>query len=73
METFRYPQFPDHLSHVHIALFTQVVNSTALRSRIMKAATLDGQQGVLEREAVNFSFINAQLVSFVHRSMPAYV
>jgi hypothetical protein len=72
METFLYPQFPDHLSHVRIALFTQVVNSTELRSRIIKAATLDGEHGVLERDAVNFSFINAQLVSLVNHSMPTY-
>jgi hypothetical protein len=60
METFSYPV---DCSIVHVALFVNVVDSSLLRSRIIKASAIEGEQGILEREAVNFAFINARLVS----------
>ena len=62
METYLYNHFPDHLSSVHIALFTSVKNAAEIRSRIVKAAMMEGPEGEAEREAVNFAFIDAKLV-----------
>jgi EKC/KEOPS complex subunit CGI121/TPRKB len=70
MEVFSFPQFPAPSSLVHAALYTQVTNATALRKRIIDASTAQGPQGDQEREAVNFSFINARLVRrSLHRSL----
>lgn len=63
METYIHPQFPDHLSVVHVALYTAVTNASLLRARIIKAATTHGAEGDRERDAVNFAFVNARLVS----------
>lgn len=60
MESFEYPQFDVQTS---IALFTVVENAAQLRARIVQAATLTGTDGDLEREAVNFAFVDARLVS----------
>lgn len=63
METFTNPHFPRNLSVAHVALYAPVNNAKDLRSRIIKAATLDGDEGEQERQAVNFAFIDARLVS----------
>lgn len=63
MQTFQYPQFPPNLDTVHVALFTQLQNAAQLRKRLVAAATMPGQEGNNEREAVNFAFIDARLVS----------
>ncbi|KAL5530779.1 hypothetical protein ACEPAF_7037 [Sanghuangporus sanghuang] len=63
METYIYKHFPDRISSVHIALFTSVKNAAELRSRIVKAATTEGPEGKVERETVNFAFIEAKLVT----------
>lgn len=62
MESYHYSQFPPELSTVYIALFTGVQNASQLRSRLIQAATMVGPDGEVEREAVNFSFIEARLV-----------
>lgn len=62
MESYGYECFPAHLSSVHIALFTSVTNAAQLRSRIIGAATKEGDEGDRERDAVNFAFIEAKLV-----------
>ena len=64
MQSFRYAHLPAELSTVHVALFTDVTNSAALRARIVRASQLEGPDGDAEREAVNFAFIDARLVSF---------
>jgi EKC/KEOPS complex subunit CGI121/TPRKB len=61
METHIYSEFPTHLSVVHIALFTQVTNSSLIRERILGAAV---SELASDREAVNFAFVNANLVRF---------
>jgi hypothetical protein len=61
METHIYSEFPGHLSVVHIALFTQVTNSSLIRERI-RGATVS--ELASDREAVNFAFVNANLVRF---------
>ncbi len=33
-----------------------------LKARIVRASTLEGSEGQVEREAVNFAFVNARLV-----------
>ncbi|KAF8897126.1 kinase binding protein CGI-121-domain-containing protein [Infundibulicybe gibba] len=63
METFQFPHFPSHSSVVRVALFSDVVNAPALKKRIVAASIASGVSGEQEREAVNFSFINAQLIT----------
>ncbi|KAI6004305.1 kinase binding protein CGI-121-domain-containing protein [Pisolithus albus] len=60
METYRYPQFD---AVVYAAKFKDVKNAEALRSRIVKAASLDGVEGETERDALNFAFIEAKLIT----------
>ncbi|KAI0077604.1 CGI-121-domain-containing protein [Panus rudis PR-1116 ss-1] len=62
MESFYYPQHPPESSYVHVALFTNVTNASELRDRLVKAASMAGPEGVAEREAVDFAFIDATLV-----------
>lgn len=63
METYQYPQFPVNLSVVHMVLYTNVANASLLKSRIINASTTPGTDGDRERDAVNFAFIDARLVS----------
>lgn len=63
MESYYYPQFPPECSTVHFALFTDVANTPQLRARLIRAAGLAGAEGEAEREAVNFAFVDARLVS----------
>ncbi|KAH7930319.1 CGI-121-domain-containing protein, partial [Leucogyrophana mollusca] len=73
MDILRYPQFPAHLSAVYVALFSEVNNAAALRSRIVKAASIPGAEGDAEREAVNFAFIDARLItSYLHLQTAIY-
>ncbi|KAG6331815.1 hypothetical protein ID866_7275 [Astraeus odoratus] len=60
METYRYPHFG---AVVYVAKFGGVKNAEEIRSRIIKAASLVGPDGDSEREAVNFAFIEAKLIS----------
>lgn len=67
MLSSHYKFFPPHLSHVHIALFTNVQNAPELRSRLIKASTMEGEEGEKEREAVNFAFVDAApIASLLH-------
>jgi EKC/KEOPS complex subunit CGI121/TPRKB len=60
METYYYSQFNNAV--VHVALFDDVTNAAAIRSRIVRAARNLSVDGDTEREAVNFAFIDARLV-----------
>lgn len=62
MESFTYDCFPSHLSSIHAALFTPISNGSQLRSRIIGASTMEGDEGDRERDALNFAFIDAKLV-----------
>jgi EKC/KEOPS complex subunit CGI121/TPRKB len=62
MESFDYPQFS---STVHVALFKHVTNAAKLKARTLRASTLEGTEGQMEREAVNFAFVDARLVRHV--------
>ncbi|CUA70395.1 hypothetical protein RSOLAG22IIIB_00757 [Rhizoctonia solani] len=67
MISSHYKFFPPELSHVHIALFTNVQNAPELRSRLIKASTMEGEEGEKEREAVNFAFVDAApIASLLH-------
>ncbi|KIM42761.1 hypothetical protein M413DRAFT_18501 [Hebeloma cylindrosporum] len=63
MESLNFPHFEAKHSQVHIALFRGVTNAAALKSRIVAAATAEGEHGEKEREAVNFAFIDARLIT----------
>ncbi|KAI9466554.1 CGI-121-domain-containing protein [Lactarius psammicola] len=62
MESFAYPHFS---SIAHIALFNRVTNAVELRTRIVRASNLEGDEGDAEREAVNFAFVDARLVTSI--------
>jgi hypothetical protein len=55
--------FQTDRSYAHIALFRNVLNSEKLKNRIVSASLTEGELGDKEREALNFAFINARLVS----------
>jgi hypothetical protein len=59
MESYHYPEC--NLT-AHVALYTSVTNGATLRQRIVSAATAVGPEGDVERDALNFAFINARLV-----------
>lgn len=72
MEYFSFAQFPPGRSIVGAALYTEVTNAAAIRRRIIEAAVAQGEEGELEREAVNFAFIDARLVGDpIYASHPA--
>ncbi|KAJ7645637.1 kinase binding protein CGI-121-domain-containing protein [Mycena polygramma] len=66
MQSYQLPQFPTHLSCVHAALYTNVSDSDSLRKRLITASTAEGSDGERERDAVNFSFIEARLITSVN-------
>ena len=63
METHTYPHLPSEVSTVHLALYSNVSNAPELRRRLVTAATLAGEDGEQEREAVNYTFVDAKLVN----------
>ena len=65
MEVYDYPQFGLQAA---ICLFTDVKNGPEIRKKIIEAATGQGEEGDALRDAVNFAFVDARLVS---RSHPA--
>ncbi|KAJ7164708.1 kinase binding protein CGI-121-domain-containing protein [Mycena crocata] len=65
MESYQLPQFLAHLSCVHAALYTNVSESDLLRKRLVAASTAEGPDGERERDALNFSFIEARLITSI--------
>ncbi|KAF5322926.1 hypothetical protein D9619_001268 [Psilocybe cf. subviscida] len=63
MESTTYSHFDASHSRVHIALLRKVSNASALRARIIAAATAEGEFGESEREAVNFAFVDPRLIT----------
>ncbi|KAJ8085805.1 hypothetical protein PM082_004623 [Marasmius tenuissimus] len=62
MESFTF----DHVAGAgtaHVALFSSVSNASSIRKRIIDASRMEGNDGEKEREAVNFAFIDATLVT----------
>lgn len=73
METHTYPYFPAEVSTVHFALYTNVSNASELKRRLVAASNLPGKDGVREREAVNFAFVDARLVREICHSSSSYL
>jgi EKC/KEOPS complex subunit CGI121/TPRKB len=63
MESLHFLHFQAHRSYAHIALFRNVSTSEKLKNRIVSASLAEGELGDREREAINFAFIDARLVS----------
>ncbi|KAJ7725362.1 kinase binding protein CGI-121-domain-containing protein [Mycena metata] len=66
MESYQLPQFQAHLSCVHAALYTNVSDPDLLRKRLITASTAEGADGERERDALNFSFVEARLITSVN-------
>ncbi|KAH9927855.1 CGI-121-domain-containing protein [Amylocystis lapponica] len=67
MQSFHYAHFPPEFSCVHLALFTNVSNAEQLRSRLVQASLMNGPDADVQRESVNFAFIDARLIcSLLH-------
>ncbi|KXN90555.1 hypothetical protein AN958_04227 [Leucoagaricus sp. SymC.cos] len=63
MDLFYFPHLTPDRAATHVALFRNVKNAASLRKRIISAATMEGEAGELEREEVNFAFIDARLIT----------
>jgi EKC/KEOPS complex subunit CGI121/TPRKB len=63
MESLHFLHFQADRYYAHIALFRNVSNSEKLKNRIVSASLAEGDLSDKEREAINFAFINARLVS----------
>jgi EKC/KEOPS complex subunit CGI121/TPRKB len=62
METYHFPNFPTYASPVHIALFENVTNCSAMRKKLIAASTMEGEEGDKARSDVDYGFIDASLV-----------
>ncbi|KAH9843501.1 CGI-121-domain-containing protein [Rhodofomes roseus] len=60
MLSFHHHHLP---AHIHLALFHPVSHAAQIRARIVRASQLEGPEGDAEREAVNFAFIDARLIT----------
>ncbi|CAG7850730.1 SubName: Full=Related to ERG20-Farnesyl-pyrophosphate synthetase {ECO:0000313/EMBL:CCA68513.1} [Serendipita indica DSM 11827] len=56
-------QIPHSGASVFVALFKNVTNAASLKKRLVTASTMAGDEGIAERAAVNFAFIDARLVT----------
>jgi len=63
MESLHFPHFQVDYSYAHVALFRNVSSSENLKNRIISASVTEGELGDEEREAVNFAFIDARLIT----------
>ena len=63
MEVYDYPQFSLQAA---VCLFADIKNGPEIRKKIVGAATCQGEEGEALRDAVNFAFVDARLVSGSH-------
>lgn len=63
METYTLSQFPPNVNTLHLVYFENVKNAPEIRRRLVSAATMEGEEGQRAREAVDFGFVEATLVS----------
>lgn len=63
METYTLPFVPPNMGTIHIASFESVTNAAAIRKRLVEAARMEGEEGEAARAAVDFAFVDADLVS----------
>jgi EKC/KEOPS complex subunit CGI121/TPRKB len=73
METYTFPTFPSYATPVHIALFDNVTNASSIRKKLIEASTMEGQEGDEARAAVDFGFIDASLVSWLHHDFAKWL
>jgi EKC/KEOPS complex subunit CGI121/TPRKB len=66
METYTFPHFPSYATPIHIALFNNVSNSSGIRKKLIEASTMEGSEGDLARDKVDFGFVDASLVCPSH-------
>ena len=71
MESLHFLHFQSDRSYAHIALFRNVSSSEKLKNRLVSASSTEGELGDKEREAINYAFINARLVSYSSRMASA--
>ncbi|GMK59890.1 hypothetical protein CspeluHIS016_0901070 [Cutaneotrichosporon spelunceum] len=62
METYTLPFAPPNLSTLQIAYFEDVTNAAAIKHRLVEAANTPGAAGEVARAAVDFAFIDADLL-----------
>jgi EKC/KEOPS complex subunit CGI121/TPRKB len=62
METYTFPHFPPYATPIHLSLWTNVSNSSGIREKLIEASTMEGAEGDLARDKVDFGFIDASLV-----------
>lgn len=65
MESYVLPAqaYPDELQEITLALWTDVVNAAEVRQRFIAASTMAGDQGILERQLLDFAFLDGSMVS----------
>jgi len=63
MDSLHFPHFQVDHPYAYLALFRNVSNSEKLKKRIVSASVTEGELGDQEREAVNFAFIDARLIT----------
>ncbi|PVF93536.1 CGI-121-domain-containing protein [Serendipita vermifera] len=56
-------QFPHLGTTIYLALFKNVQNAASLKARLVAASTMQGEEGVQERAAVNFAFVDGRLIT----------
>jgi EKC/KEOPS complex subunit CGI121/TPRKB len=63
MESYVLDGFPAECSSIHLALFQSVSNAADLRRRLVEVATAQGPEAEVERDRLDYAFIDAHLVS----------
>ncbi|THV07436.1 CGI-121-domain-containing protein [Dendrothele bispora CBS 962.96] len=62
MQSFVFDHIPNN-NIAYFALYSPVQNPAELKRRIIEAAKIEGEEGDKERDAVNFAFIDASLIT----------
>jgi hypothetical protein len=62
MESYILPNFPREVSSIHLCWFQNVTNSASLRTRLVEAATMEGEQGDKARDEMDYGFVEASMV-----------
>ncbi|KAJ9106678.1 hypothetical protein QFC20_004009 [Naganishia adeliensis] len=62
MESYILPNFPREFSSIHLCLFQNVTNSASLRTRLVQAATMEGAEGDVARDELDYGFVEASMV-----------
>ncbi|KAK9897420.1 CGI-121-domain-containing protein [Cystobasidium minutum MCA 4210] len=65
------PAYPAELAEISFALFVNMEGSAALRQRLIKASTMEGDEGITERQRVDFAFLDAKMIASRDQLLPA--